>query len=254
MGINIGEGFQVIYADCPWEYDNPQDFDPARGGTPYKQMKMADLCQMCDLVNQVASKDSILFMWATFPKLIEALQVMGAWDYRYVTVAFDWIKLNPNGELYSPMENMATFNTPGKNDGIRITPKDIILKGGVRSGQGYYTNANAEICLLGTKGKTGELRANRSVKQVVFCDDVANRIGDEGECIMTPIKEHSAKPEEVRERINALTGGVPALELFARPPARVPGWVKLGWEIDNKDIREVMQDLIDGNYRRPKDA
>lgn len=244
MGIDIGSGFPVIYSDCPWQYDNPQDFDPARGGTPYKQMKLGDLCAMAPLIKQVAAKDCILFHWATYPKLQEALTVMKEWGFEYVTVGFTWIKLNALGKIIVPETHMVMVGNDGKS-GFTISPKDVVLKGGVRSGQGYYTNANAEIVLVGKRGKAASLRADKSVKQVVFA---------EGETIIAPMLGHSAKPEEVRSRIETLTGNIPGLELFARPPGRIPGWVKLGWEIDQEDISVMLQQLIEGDYRRPKAA
>jgi N6-adenosine-specific RNA methylase IME4 len=250
MPINVNEGFPVLYSDCPWDYSNDQDHKSDRGGTPYEQMTLDDLCAMRPLIDKVTAKNCILFQWTTLPKIIEGLTLMEAWGFHYTTTAFVWVKLNAKGKVLQPETNMVVMNTPDKNDGFVLTPKDVVLKGGVRSGQGYYTNANAEIVLLGKRGRASQLRTVKSVKQVVFAEDFSY----EGETIITPVQAHSAKPEEVRERINVLTGGIPALELFARPPARVPGWVKLGWEIDNEDIRVMLQRLIDGEYSRPKDG
>ena len=70
------------------------------------------------------------------------------------------------------------------------------------TGMGYYTRSNAEYCLIATKGK-GLKRKSRSVSSV----------------IMTPIEEHSKKPDETRKRIEALYGDVPKIELFARRQA-----------------------------------
>lgn len=72
-------------------------------------------------------------------------------------------------------------------------------------GMGYYTRANNEICLLATRGKPLK-RISRAVQQLV----------------MTPIEEHSKKPNEVRERIVKLFGDLPRIELFARQ--HVDGW------------------------------
>ncbi len=72
-------------------------------------------------------------------------------------------------------------------------------------GMGYYTRANNEICLIATRGKTLE-RKSRAVRQVV----------------LTPIEEHSKKPDEVRKRIVELFGDLPRIELFAREEAE--GW------------------------------
>lgn len=71
---------------------------------------------------------------------------------------------------------------------------------------GYWTRKGAEICLLFTRGSPKRLR--KDIEQVVFC----------------PRGAHSAKPEIVYERIEALVGG-PRIELFARHTR--PGWA--GW-------------------------
>lgn len=90
-------------------------------------------------------------------------------------------------------------------------------------GMGYYTRANNEICLLGVKGKPLE-RKSRKVQQVV----------------MSQIREHSRKPDEVRNRIVELFGDLPRVELFCRHPE--DGWDSIGNEIDGRDIREVLND------------
>ena len=44
--------------------------------------------EICDLpVSNLAGDDSILYLWATAPKLPEALEVMKAWGFKYVTQA-----------------------------------------------------------------------------------------------------------------------------------------------------------------------
>lgn len=80
------------------------------------------------------------------------------------------------------------------------------------TGMGYYTRSNAEYCLIATKGK-GLKRKSRSVSSV----------------IMTPIEEHSKKPDETRKRIEALYGDVPKIELFARRQA--DNWDSWGNEV-----------------------
>jgi len=83
---------------------------------------------------------------------------------------------------------------------------------GLFTGMGYHTRANTEPCLLATRGSP--LRLANDVHQVVM----APRIG-----------EHSAKPEEVAQRIERLYPG-PYLELFARKPRE--GWTTWGNEVD----------------------
>ena len=78
-------------------------------------------------------------------------------------------------------------------------------------GLGYWTRGNAEICLLATKGKPK--RQSAGVHQF----------------IISPIEQHSKKPDEARQKILALMGDLPRLELFARQKA--PGWDVWGNEI-----------------------
>ena len=78
-------------------------------------------------------------------------------------------------------------------------------------GLGYYTRSNNEICLLATKGKPK--RISSAVHQVVN----------------DKIREHSRKPDCVRDRIVQLCGDLPRIELFARQ--RVDGWDCWGNEV-----------------------
>ena len=78
-------------------------------------------------------------------------------------------------------------------------------------GLGYWTRANNEICLLATKGKPK--RVSRGVHQV----------------LMDKIREHSRKPDCVRDRIVELCGDLPRIELFARQ--RTKGWDVYGNEV-----------------------
>lgn len=74
-------------------------------------------------------------MWATFPMLREALDVIEAWGFSYKTVAFNWVKQNRNGT-------------------------------GIFMGLGNWTRSNSEICLLATKGKPK--RISGSVRSIVL--------------------------------------------------------------------------------------
>ena len=55
----------------------------------------------------------------------------------------------------------------------------------------------------------------------------------------TPVEAHSKKPDIVRERIVALMGDIPRIELFARK--QYDGWTCLGDEIDGMDIRDAIE-------------
>lgn len=78
-------------------------------------------------------------------------------------------------------------------------------------GTGYCYRSAAEFWLLGTLGKP-----KQKVKNV-------------RNLIISPIREHSRKPDEMRQNIEKLWDG-PYLELFAREPAK--GWDSWGNQTD----------------------
>lgn len=79
-------------------------------------------------------------------------------------------------------------------------------------GMGSTTRANPEFVLYGVRGK-GIKRISASVHSVVE----------------STIREHSRKPDEVRDRLVELYGDIPRIELFARE--RSDGWAYHGNEI-----------------------
>lgn len=176
--------YQIIYADPPWSYNDKAS--AGERGACYKY-SVLDTKAVCDLpVSEIADEDWVLFLWSTFPMLPDALQVMKSWGFTYKTVAFVWVKSNKKS------------NT------------DFFF------GMGNWTRANAEIVLLGIKGKPK--RVSASVRQI----------------IRVPIMRHSQKPNEVRDRIVALLGDIRRIELFARD--RVVGWDVWGNEVKS-DIK-----------------
>jgi len=83
---NIPEKFDVIYADPPWRYDFAETSN-RKIENQYTTMDNNDIANM-----KVPAKDNcVLFMWATAPKLIEALNVMKSWGFTYKTHAI-WDK------------------------------------------------------------------------------------------------------------------------------------------------------------------
>jgi N6-adenosine-specific RNA methylase IME4 len=93
-------------------------------------------------------------------------------------------------------------------------------------GVGYYTKSNTELCLLGIRGKM---------------KPISNKISS---VVISPKKEHSRKPDEVREKIVELFGDLPRIELFARQ--KTEGWVSIGKEVTGNDILVDLQKEITG--------
>lgn len=193
--------YAIIYADPPWSY---MDKAMQRGGAErhYKTMSVEAIKQMP--IPSIAYADSILFMWATFPKIKEALEVIEAWGFAYKTCAFVWVKCN---KRTNPLQTRLTVTT----DNI-----DVFW------GMGRYTRSNAEICLLATKGD-GIKRRSSGVHQIIY----------------SPIGRHSKKPGETRCRIELLCGKLSRVELFAR--TTTDGWDVFGDQV-KKSIKLMTEE------------
>ena len=92
--IETQKKYGIIYADPPWRYRQKSLSGAAEHH--YSTMSVEEICQLD--VASVAADDCVLFLWAPFPQLQEALQVIKAWDFKYKTVAFVWLKQNKSGK------------------------------------------------------------------------------------------------------------------------------------------------------------
>lgn len=125
------ESYQIIYADPPWRYD--QKGVEGAAERHYSTMSLEDICKLP--IKSISAKDSILFLWATFPQLPAALRVISAWGFQYKTVAFLWLKKNRKADSWY-------------------------------FGLGFWTRGNAEVCLLATRGHPK--RKSKKVHQFII--------------------------------------------------------------------------------------
>lgn len=95
-----------------------------------------------------------------------------------------------------------------------FTWRKLSKSGSASIGMGYWTRKQTEICLLFTKGKPR--RISKGVREIIDA----------------PRREHSRKPDEIYERIEALVDG-PYLEMFARQTRS--GWDAWGNEVGKFD-------------------
>ena len=143
----------------------------------FPTVPLGDLKQLP--VVDIASTDSLLFMWATGPHLDQAIELGRSWGFAWATIAFVW-------------------------DKCKVNP-------------GYYTMSQCELCLVFKRGRIPTPRGKRNIRQLVTAERQA----------------HSAKPEEVRRRIDAMFPEATKVELFARD---IPdgAWVAWGLEVGSQ--------------------
>ncbi len=167
--------FYVILADPAWQYTDKAQAGKRGASFKYPTMSVNEIAKLD--VKSISQKNAVLLLWATPPMIREALLVMEAWGFNYTTFAFVWVKKSK--------------------------------KGTNKMGMGSTTRANAEVVLIGKRGKP--TRKSASVRQII-------------ESIP---REHSRKPDEIYDRIEKLYGKkVRKIELFAR--YRRKGWTSWG--------------------------
>lgn len=90
----------VCIADPPWSYQNWTDKKAGAAAASYETIGTPDICALAPAVDQVVGPDAILALWGTWPKLPDALHVMAAWGFDYVT-ACPWVKYTPGRDIYT---------------------------------------------------------------------------------------------------------------------------------------------------------
>ena len=75
--------YRIVYADPPWKYDFSETDSRDLDERQYPTRSLADIISEAPKT----ASDSVLFLWATAPKLLEALEVLEAWGFTYVTHA-----------------------------------------------------------------------------------------------------------------------------------------------------------------------
>lgn len=184
--------YRVILVDPPWRFETWNKVTAIPRGRPsagtnvaadvhYRTMEIGEIMELP--VRDMAATNTVLFLWAVWPLMPEAFRMINHWGFKYKTCAFNWLKIT-------------TSNEPAM-------------------GQGYWTRANSEVCLLATRGKPK--RVNADVRQG----------------IIAPRREHSRKPDCVRHRIERLLDG-PRADMFSRQDR--DGWDCWGDQIHHYPV------------------
>jgi len=85
--------YKLIYADPPWRYNNTKTGRNGVSGVinKYPTMSVDEICEL--RVQDIADKESVLFLWSTTPLLPYGFQVMEAWGFKYKTAIY-WHKMS----------------------------------------------------------------------------------------------------------------------------------------------------------------
>lgn len=150
--------YNLIYADPAWTYRDKAN-DGERGAAhKYDVMTLQDICRLP--VWDLAADSCLLAMWWVPTQPMEALKVVEAWGFRFMTMkGFTWHKTNKH-------------------------------KGNSAIGMGHMTRANSEDCLFAVKGKLPDRmdasicqhitspRMEHSAKPPIIRDRLVQLLGD----------------------------------------------------------------------------
>lgn len=189
------------------------------------------LCKESDFID----KYSVIYADPPWRYAQKGLQ--GAAEKHYPTMSIDELCALPVAELAAPDSALFLWATfPQLPEALRLirawgftykTVAFVWLKKNRKAdswfyGLGFWTRGNAEVCLLATKGHPKRHAA------------------DVHQFIISPVEQHSKKPDIAREKIVVLMGDdAPRVELFARQSP--PGWDVWGNEVDpTEGLRDIL--------------
>lgn len=188
----VRNGYRVIAVDPPWKFITRSDKGLGRSAERHYHCMTLDDIKALPIAD-LAAKDCVLLIWVTDPMIRQAWEVVEAWGFRYTTVAFYWGKTTGDG-----------------------SDKDHF-------GMGYWTRANPE------QAWSAALDMDDGNQVHMFAKGHPKRQArNVRRWIVSPVREHSRKPDEFFDRTERLLSG-PYLELFSREDR--PGWTTWGNEV-----------------------
>jgi N6-adenosine-specific RNA methylase IME4 len=193
--------FRAILADPPWRFKSytsldDENWDIRRDVEKHYGTMSPDDIMGLPIAGLTHPEGCHLFLWTTGPFLETSFDVIKAWGFKYSAIAFCWVKMRRGKERLY----------------FPLEESDLHLA------LGHTTRHNVELVLLGRRGNPKRLA--KDVREV----------------ILSPVREHSRKPQETHKRIERYCDG-PYLELFAREQR--PGWSTWGNETEKFSNRSV---------------
>jgi N6-adenosine-specific RNA methylase IME4 len=235
-----GQKYSIGLIDFPWYFNDRKENRKSPSGAPGKFgwgasssyerrgelpcIKYPELCAMVPLICSVFERDALIFLWTAPSNTQESDPVRYAFHeqgFKTATRAYTWIKVNTR---FRDMQQIL-LSSPGETFEQLLDRMQRVTF----FGTGSYTAANSEDCWVLRRGSGWLGRRLKVCPQVLYAP--VNK------------KEHSRKPQTVRDRIRLGWGALPSLELFATERDYPGRWDALGYKISGRDIRVDLQAL-----------
>lgn len=101
--------YDIVYADPPWPYYGDPD-KWAAAGKHYPLMTQREINALP--VEDLTSPSAAVFLWATGPRLPDALEAMASWGFHHRGIAYVWVKTRKDGAPIGPQGVPPTFVKP----------------------------------------------------------------------------------------------------------------------------------------------
>ena len=153
--------YSVIYADPPWQYYGDPNKDQA-AGKHYSLMSTAEIGALP--IQTITADSAALFLWATNPRLPDALEVMKTWGFHFRGVAYIWIKTARDGHIINGQGVRPTFTKP--------TTELLLVGSTCRRGRPIplMDEGQAQVVLAP--------RGRHSAKPLIFGERIVELLGD----------------------------------------------------------------------------
>ncbi len=207
--------YRTAYIDPPWKYLTWSKKGLSKSPDNHYDTMTVDELKALPVLERL-TPDAVAHVWVIDTHLEIALDVIRAWGLKYKTVGFYWAKTTKDGKGFPIGTGFWTRANPEHTYECEIECRDCGGTGWFYGEPGlpcHCQDQEAERCLL-TTTKKPPARQSRGVPRL----------------IVSPRREHSRKPDEAYERIEALTEG-PYLEMFSRNERA--GWDCWGEEAGN---------------------
>jgi len=189
-------GNTMIMADPPWNFSNWSKAGEGKNPSAHYDCQPLDWIKALP-IEALASKNAVLWLWATNPMLPQALEVMAAWGFTFKT-AGTWVKRTTTNQLDA-------------------------------FGTGYILRSSNEPFLIGTIGKP---KTSRGVRSTVASYTRDNQGIETWPAPIITIEAalggHSEKPKEAFKAAEKLCGDCHRIEVFSRTNRQ--GWSAWGDE------------------------
>lgn len=174
-----GEKTTVIIADPPWPHANGSRTNSGKS-PKYPLMNLREIAALGGTVQSIAGDNAVLYLWATGPHLPGAIATLEAWGFVY-----------------------RSFHVWSKS----------------RVACGFWSRSNAELCLVGERGRpAAPLGRLLSTSIVTGSPEAAI---------------HSAKPSAIHDMVQRLWPDARKVELFGRRG-------RDGWGVYGSDLGHVI--------------